>query len=185
MKFVCGLNENVCDNTRLFWDFRYLKVSCNLSVKCKLNCRRLFGKLPRNDRHLIVKTSKRFFLMGLLQQNVKSSCSEVFCKNDVLKIFAKFTGKHLCWGYRKGALGYDGLKSSFYILLCWYTWQYSHQLRRISYRAYWTHIKLQTFMKSIMQFTVPGNAEVNASKGNISLSLLKTFYYRSEAQHKL
>ena len=28
----------------------------------------------------------------------RSSCSDVFCKESVLKIFAKFTGKHLCQG---------------------------------------------------------------------------------------
>ena len=26
----------------------------------------------------------------------RSSCPEVFCKKDVLRNFAKFTGKHLC-----------------------------------------------------------------------------------------
>ena len=56
------------------------------------------GKLPRNNSHPMVETSERFYLMGLLQQNVKSSRSEVFCKNGVLKNFAKFTGKHLCQG---------------------------------------------------------------------------------------
>ena len=60
-----------------------------------MNCRRLFGKLPRNNRHPMVETSERYFLMGLLQRNVKSSPSEVFCKKGVLKNFAKFTGKHL------------------------------------------------------------------------------------------
>ena len=29
--------------------------------------------------------------------NFRSSRSEVFCKNGVLKYFTKFTGKHLCW----------------------------------------------------------------------------------------
>ena len=57
-------------------------------------CRRLFGKLPRNTRHPMVETSERFFLMGLLQRNVKSSRSEVFCKKSVLRNFTKFTGKH-------------------------------------------------------------------------------------------
>ena len=27
---------------------------------------------------------------------VRNSCTEVFCKKDNLKKFAKFTGKHLC-----------------------------------------------------------------------------------------
>ena len=57
-------------------------------------CRRLFGKLPRNTRHPMVETSERFFLMWLLQRNVKSSRSEVFCKKSVLRNFTKFTGKH-------------------------------------------------------------------------------------------
>ena len=95
MKFLCGLVDNVCDNTRSFWDFRHLKVNCNLSVK--RICRRLFGKLPRNNRHCMVETFERFVLIGLLQRNVKSSRLEVFCKKCVLKIFAKLTGKNLCW----------------------------------------------------------------------------------------
>ena len=42
----------------------------------------------------MVETSERFFLMGLLKRNVKSSRSEVFCKKGVLRNFTKFTGKH-------------------------------------------------------------------------------------------
>ena len=97
MKFVCGLVKTVCDNTRSFWGFRHLKVNCNLSVKCKFNFRRLFGKLPRKNRHPMVKTSERFFLMGLLPRHVKRNRSEVYCKKGFLKNFAKLTGKHLCW----------------------------------------------------------------------------------------
>ena len=79
MKFLWyTLVENVCNNTPSFWDFRYLKVNCNCSVKHKLNCRCLFGNWPRNNRHAIVETSDRFFLTGLLQRNVKSSRLEVF-----------------------------------------------------------------------------------------------------------
>ena len=92
MKIVCGLVENICDNSCSFWDFRYLKVNCNLNVKRILNCSRLFG-----NRHPMFKTSERYFLMGLLQQNVKSSGLEVYSKKGVLKNFAKFTEKHPCW----------------------------------------------------------------------------------------
>ena len=42
----------------------------------------------------MVETSERFFLMGLLKRNVKSSRSEVFCKKGVLRNFTKFPGKH-------------------------------------------------------------------------------------------
>ena len=42
----------------------------------------------------MVETSERFFLMGLLKRNVKSSRSEVFCKKGILRNFTKFTGKH-------------------------------------------------------------------------------------------
>ena len=41
---VCGLVENVCNNTHLFCDFRYLKINCNFSVKSKVKCRRLSKK---------------------------------------------------------------------------------------------------------------------------------------------
>ena len=39
------------------------------------------------------------------------------------------------------------------------------------------YIILLRFMKSIMQFTVPENAEVNTAEGNIGHSLFKIFYY--------
>ena len=65
MKLVCGLVESVCDDTCLFWDFRYLKLNCNLSLKSKLNCRCLCAKLPKNTMHPIVETSERFILMRL------------------------------------------------------------------------------------------------------------------------
>ena len=39
-------------------------------------------------------SSSRAILGGL--HNFRSSRPEVFCKKDVLKNFAKFTGKHLC-----------------------------------------------------------------------------------------
>ena len=32
------------------------------------------------------------------RNNGRSSCPEVFCKKDVIKNFAKLTGKHLCQG---------------------------------------------------------------------------------------
>ena len=32
-----------------------------------------------------------------MNKKLRSSCPEVFCEKEVLKNFAKFTGKHLCW----------------------------------------------------------------------------------------
>ena len=85
MKFVCGLVENVCNNTSSFWDFRHLKVNCNLSVKHKLNCRRLFRKLPRNNRHPMVETSGRFFQWGCCKEMPKV----VVRRCTVRKVFRK------------------------------------------------------------------------------------------------
>ena len=68
------------NNTRLFWDFRYLKINCNLSVKSKFYCRCLPLKLPKYTRHSMVEKSGRFFLMRLLLWNVKSSCPGVLQK---------------------------------------------------------------------------------------------------------
>ena len=34
-----------------------------------------------------------------LVETLRSSCPEVFCKKDVFKKFAKFTGKHLCQSF--------------------------------------------------------------------------------------
>ena len=30
-------------------------------------------------------------------KKIRSNCPKMFCKIDALKIFAEFTGKHLCW----------------------------------------------------------------------------------------
>ena len=35
--------------------------------------------------------------MRVVSDQVRSSRSEVFCKQGVFKTFVKFTGKHLCW----------------------------------------------------------------------------------------
>ena len=47
---------------------------------------------------LHVKPLRRLFSKIFLRDLVTSRCSrlEVFCRKDVLKNFAKFTGKHLC-----------------------------------------------------------------------------------------
>ena len=37
-----------------------------------------------------------FHWVESLGTKIRSSCWEVFCKKDVLRNFAKFTGKHLC-----------------------------------------------------------------------------------------
>ena len=75
----------------------------------------------------------------------------------------------------KRALGCYGLKSSFGILLC-----DTYDRTLIDYVEFLKDT-LNTFytsnMKSIMQFTVPGNAEVNTAEGNITLSFFKIFYY--------
>ena len=88
IKFVCGLVQSVRNNTSLFWDFRYLKVNCNLSVKSKLSCRCLSAKLSKNTRHPMIETCKRFFLMRLLQWSVKSSRPGVLQKR-YSEIFGK------------------------------------------------------------------------------------------------
>ena len=54
------------------------------------------------SRFLLMTFSKvsNWFLLELMFKcptvNFRSSRPEVFCKKDVLRNFAKFTGKHLC-----------------------------------------------------------------------------------------
>ena len=92
-KFVCGLVESVCYKTRLFWDFRYLKITWNLSVKSKLKCWRLSPKLPKNTRHPIWKIH--------INEAIAMKCQKQSCgcslKKNTLKIFAKFTRKPFGW----------------------------------------------------------------------------------------
>ena len=40
--------------------------------------------------------AKNKFAYSFIVENIRSSRPEVFCKKDVLRNFAKFTGKHLC-----------------------------------------------------------------------------------------
>ena len=47
---------------------------------------------------LFLLFSRKFkFLDYFFSLHIRSSYPEGFCKISVLKIFAKFTGKHLCW----------------------------------------------------------------------------------------
>ena len=97
-------------NIHLFWDFSYVKINCNLSVKSKFNYRRLSTKLPKNTRHSMVEESETFFYWGYCNEMSKAVV-RVFCKKGILEIFAKFTRKHLCWslslisGYRDSSAG--------------------------------------------------------------------------------
>ena len=45
-----------------------------------------------NERSYLPQSQPQFVL-----KLFRSSCPEVFCKTYVLKIFAKFTWKHVCW----------------------------------------------------------------------------------------
>ena len=40
--------------------------------------------------------AKNKFAYSFIVENIRSSRPEVFCKKDVLRNYAKFTGKHLC-----------------------------------------------------------------------------------------
>ena len=40
--------------------------------------------------------TEKFLLSSNIRHMIRSSCREVFCKKNVLRNFAKFTGKHLC-----------------------------------------------------------------------------------------
>ena len=122
MKFVCGLVESVCNNTRSLWDFRYLKINCNLSVKSKLSCRCLSAKLPKNNMHPMVEKSERFFLMRLLQWNVKSSHLSVSQKR-YSENFGKIHKKTpvleslLIWDYRDSNTGvnFANFKNTYFV----------------------------------------------------------------------
>ena len=51
------------------------------------------GRLVLNDR----KTPSPHNEVQISPGFVQKQPPEVFCKKGVLKIFANFTGKHLCW----------------------------------------------------------------------------------------
>ena len=51
-------------------------------------------KKGRNFWFLLVRWATKNSKMN---KKSRSSCTEAFCKKEVLKNFEKFTGKHLCW----------------------------------------------------------------------------------------
>ena len=51
----------------------------------------------KNTKNLVSISSQGVKKTVKQMKKSRSSCPEVFCKKGVLKIFAKFTGKHLRW----------------------------------------------------------------------------------------
>ena len=61
----------------------------------------IFHKLLINYLNLIEESIKKQLLTGVLKlfEKIKSSHQQMFFKIGVLKNFALFTGKHLCWNF--------------------------------------------------------------------------------------
>ena len=53
--------------------------------------------LWRRPIELRAETSTQEEILTVRSRNCRSSCSKIFIKISVLKYFAIFTGKHLCW----------------------------------------------------------------------------------------
>ena len=63
----------------------------------KENSLNLEEDLWRRPIELRAETSTQEEILTVRSRNCRSSCSQIFMKISVLKIFAIFTGKHLCW----------------------------------------------------------------------------------------
>ena len=63
----------------------------------KENSLNLEEDLWRRPIELRAETSTQKEILTVRSRNCRSSCSQIFIKISVLKNFAIFTGKHLCW----------------------------------------------------------------------------------------
>ena len=123
----------------------------------------------------MVKASERFFLMGLLQQNVISSRSEVYCKKSVLKNFAKFTWKH---PYRSLFLIWDNRYSSAGVLL-WILLNFQeHLFRRTSRNGCFWNVYIISLL-NIIQSNLRETFQSSVSYSSIlSLYLYRNMVYK-------
>ena len=125
-------------------------------MKSKLNCRRLSTKFAKNTRHPMVQIFERFFLMRLLQWNVRSSLPEVFCK----KVFWKTLQ--------------DSQKNSRAGVFLW-IWQkfYEHVFCRTSWNSFLWNVYIISLLKIIL----------SNLRGNNSIMFNFFCYYGSKLPH--
>ena len=88
MKSVCGFVENVCDNTYLFWNFRYLVILWNLSVKGTLNWGHMLGNYQK--------------ILGIMKETSERLLSNVVVwRCSVKKLFwktSRYSQENTCAG---------------------------------------------------------------------------------------
>ena len=103
----------------------------------KENFLNLEGDLCRRPIELRAETSTQEEILTVRSRNCRSSCSQIFIKISVLKNFAIFTGKHLCWSpfsrklqilkpacllkegffYRTNLMADSGIETFFYFVI--------------------------------------------------------------------
>ena len=102
--------EHSCDQVLSEWYFRKKNITTTEVVFIQLLSYNVVSKQKKNRNentechgifipfksHLNSKQGSLIFLLFGSWSLVRSSHPEVFCKKDVLRNFAKFTGKHLC-----------------------------------------------------------------------------------------
>ena len=79
-----------CNNTRLFWDFSYLKRTATSVWKVNSTADVCPGNYQKNGRKIW-----RILFNEAIAMKCQKQSSECSVK-DILKIFAKLTRKHLC-----------------------------------------------------------------------------------------
>ena len=91
----------------------------------------------------------------LIYDSFKNSRPDVFCETNVLKDYAKFTGKHLCrlraWHYEKRQVFYKIFKSRFVTEHIWATVYvvWSSVIVAVSYRV--SRLTITKFLPLIME----------------------------------
>ena len=91
-------NDNEWQRVTISANFSFFQIREEPTTKHpKENSLNLEEDLWRRPIELRAETSTQEEILTVRSRNCRSSCSKIFIKISVLKYFAIFTGKHLCW----------------------------------------------------------------------------------------
>ena len=91
-------NGNEWQGVTILTNFSFSQIREEPTTKHpKENSLNVEEDLWRRPIELRAETSTQEEILTVRSRNCRSSCSKIFIKISVLKYFAIFTGKHLCW----------------------------------------------------------------------------------------
>ena len=93
------MSDNEWQRVTISTNFSFFQIREEPTTKHpKENSLNLEEDLWRRPIELRAETSTQEEILTVRSRHCRSSCSKTFIKISVLKYFAIFTGKHLCWG---------------------------------------------------------------------------------------